>query len=77
MNLSKAAVAGPSLDLFSKGTLGATLSSSLDGISTGASSGVTACTAELRLGSIAASAEDEVGRNKESVQDVLSSSQQQ
>lgn len=83
MNLSKAAVAGPSLDFFSKGTFGATLSSSLDGISTGASSGVTAAgraagaAAELRLGSAIASEEEVVGRNNESVQDVLSSSQQQ
>lgn len=77
MNLSKAAVAGPSLGPFSKGKLGATLSSSLDGISTGASSGVTAAAAALRLDSITASAVEEVCRNNESVQHVPSSSQQQ
>jgi hypothetical protein len=62
------------LSPFKEGKLGATLTSSLDGILIGASSGVTACAAELKQGCIAAK---EFGRNNESVQDVLSSSQQQ
>jgi chorismate synthase len=65
------------LSPFNEGKLGATLSSSLDGNLSGASSGVTACVVvEVRLGS--SIAEEEGGRNNDSVQhDVLSSSQQQ
>ena len=62
------------LSPFNEGKLGTPLSSSLDGISTGASSGVTACIVEVWLGFIA----DTGGRNNDdSVHDVLSSSQQQ
>jgi hypothetical protein len=80
INRSKAAVAGHKsmqllfLSPFNEGKLGATLSSSLDGVLTGASSGVTACVVEVRRGSIA----EEGGRNNDSIQqDVPSSSQQQ